>query len=112
MQDKAKLIGDNIESMTDILASARAVKGRQFHDVALVSFQAMQFIEMAGKIADMPRDQQDEFAEHVLCKIALGLAMVVGDGMSESDFDDAVDLGHTLMGRKVAVEIELERDDD
>lgn len=116
-QIKAALedLSANIE---EILDSAASIKGEAFALAASAHFEAAQIIEMMARLASIAEESSEQYAE-TLCDSALA---VIGSlvqkscrGLSEQDFNEAMNLGCTIFERRNRTVEEIKRgmqDDD
>lgn len=90
--------------------SCIAVKGQQFADVALGSFECMQIIEILAIISSSDGDIGEEELEQMVesASATLGTIMLkMARGMSQEDREAAARFGDQMMNRKLELQQRL-----
>lgn len=110
MQSDQQFISDNLESLDDMLNSAKAVKGKQFSETAFMTFQSAQLMQLAGILAhEAGQDELSEVVFYSMNRILVGTIRIIGEGLSDSDFTEACELGEAMMERKLLIESRLQQ---
>lgn len=98
-----KLFDEEVASIRDMAESAGSIKGEQFVDLALASYECQQIIEIGSMMAEIGELELEEADPpmQMLMIILRSLTTKLARGMSSADIEEAMKLGSTMMDRKM-----------